>query len=258
MLHFNYGNPVYQFHDSDKGLIKRFVGVEIEVADFTNDPSIEKRLEDVIAKWGGTLKGDGSVHGTHPFEINTAPARGQQFVKQIREICGVLREGKAGVNRTCGLHVHIDARDFAPNDLLKVAMVWRKVESQAMQRVAPSRRANGYCLPASAYIENALSHNTIDAFYNLSHAPRHMALNCSSYNYKKTLENRLHHGTTNSHKIISWARLNSKMVEFAKNHSLEEIKTIPNIDLNQFEPQRYPIAEANEAPAPPTYLARIN
>jgi|SRR6266851_7035938 len=266
MLHYfgDYNNKL-KFHDDPSGAIKRFIGVEIEVADFCSDPILEKKLETTIKKWGGALKSDGSIDGNNPFEINTAPARGKAFIKQIREICGVLREGKAKINRSCGLHVHIDARDFEVEDLVKVAQLWQKIEPQLFKRVARSRRNNEYCQPVRNVMNDALDdgthickkcgHTDIDikdlADELTESCDKYYALNCSSYRYRKTLENRLHHGTTNAGKIISWARLNSRMVEYAKKHSLEEIKKAEIEVAKQFEPIKYPIKETNTTKVDP-------
>ena len=223
------------FHDST-GRIKRFVGVEIEVSHF--DPAKETDLYNVIKKWGGVIKGDGSIRGENEFEINTAPAKGRKFVTQIKEICKVLKEGKAKANKSCGLHVHVDARDFEEKDKLKAVLLWSKIEGQMLEKVPAYRRNNSYAVPweTTAQDLNRLKFDNgkysfrrvVGRYFNYD---RYHTMNFGAFNSHKTLENRMHQGTVNAKKIIEWARLNSQILDFVKKARVKDLKDVDSISL---------------------------
>lgn len=234
----------YKFHDS-KGALTRFVGVEIELSNF--NPDLQDELDRVvIEKWGGVVKDDGSIDGENPMELNTAPARGVKFIEQINDICSVLAKGKAKANRTCGLHVHVDARDFDPTDLLKTAILWRKIEPFMFKRVAKYRERNDFCAPWSKadrnrygslpnYEREVKTEGVTKTFLKMYEndmrgGHRYRSLNLTAFNEMGTLENRMHQGTVKASKIIKWAHLNSKIMEFVKKKSLDEIASIDTLN----------------------------
>src|SRR6478736_7584404 len=82
----------------------RFISAEIEVTGIRNN---KKLIEETVKKWSGSIVYDGTLPKPDGFEINTAPAAGDLYIKQITDICNKLSRAGAGVNDTCGLHVHI-------------------------------------------------------------------------------------------------------------------------------------------------------
>lgn len=245
-------NSPLKFHDSD-GDIKRFIGAEIEVntdghynnygdycRDFDQEPVIK-----AVKKWSGSIVHD----GTCSFEINTSPARGQAFVDQINDICEALKKGGATVKDNCGLHLHIDVRDYTADDLVKMVGLWLKVENSMFERVHQARKDNHFCEPWGSdygdelrhfdltkntainllYLGSALYGGEVDdyVFTEKDGGERYRAMNFHSYFYMKTLENRMHEGTLSANKIIKWAKLNSKLVDFAKKKSVKEIAALP-------------------------------
>src|SRR6266702_5519087 len=99
----------------------RFIAAEIEVSRISHKdyahglklPNVfiasTKNLENVVRKWHGSIVRDGSLPNSG-FEINTSPAAGDVYIKQITEICKALTRVDAKINNDCGLHIHIDAR----------------------------------------------------------------------------------------------------------------------------------------------------
>ena len=94
-----------------------------------------------------------------------------------------LREAGCDVNRTCGLHVHIDCRDISNTAAgtrakrLREALPWLK-------RMVPSSRAsNTYCNRDSG---------------------RYQPINTESLHRHSTVEVRLHSGTLDADKIRNW------------------------------------------------------
>lgn len=253
-----FNNPL-TFHDSDKGPVRRFVSAEIEVNDI--DDEIEEELEECLNDWKCSVVEDGSVDG---FEINTAPAKGEAFIKQISEICSILKKGsKLGNN--CSMHIHIDARDFTGPDLVKLAALWQQAEPKMSELVASNRRTNSYCKtigdalakginlrkdhPDIAFLklvnnihnrndsygyEKATISDIIYSFGDKDGANRYRSLNLHSWFYRKTIENRMLECTLDVNKIINWANINANILSYAKEKSFEEISKVKLVTLKRF------------------------
>jgi hypothetical protein len=226
----------FKFHDS-KGSIKRFCGVELEISDIKN----HDKVYEVVNKWGGQIGEDGSIDGENTAEIRTAPARGKLFIQQIKEICGVLNEVGAEVNESCGLHVHVDARDFTSEDLFKVALLWEKYEPTMFRKVAKHRRNNSYCakmgnvLSSIVKTQNELPMNKIDRFREeFNDLDKNCSLNFNPILEFGTIENRMLEGCIDADKIIKWAEINSKMIDFCKKVKFDKIENIKVISSRAF------------------------
>jgi hypothetical protein len=224
MRHFT--NPL-TFHDS-AGPIKRFIGVEMEISDFDRD--CEAELERVLMRWNGSIVDDGSINGTNRFELRTSPARGKAFEKQMREICRVLRKGHAKANASCGMHMHIDARDLGPNDLIKISYLWPVVEDKFFAKTLGSRkRANsGYC---SKWAKSLPTYKTGQSLINMyddlkmamENAGPFKSLNYEALRRHGTIENRIHHGTINITKILNWAQMNNDFIAYALESNFDNL-----------------------------------
>lgn len=238
------------FHSADKykehkyNPLSRHISVEIEVASI-EDPGA---LISVVRKWNGSIVHDGSINPDNSetgFEINTAPASGDRFVKQIEEIDSALRAGRAELNRNCGLHVHVDSRDLSWDEIANVCETYLAVEPFLFGLVPPGRKSNKYCKPIGSQLMYALGeyrrsvngqHQIREGLPNrwkqeflmrmyggMENArvqkhekyvpPRYWALNIHTWRMRKTLEFRHHHGTLQSNKIINWAMLCANIVD---------------------------------------------
>jgi hypothetical protein len=224
----------FKFHDS-KGDVKRFLGVEMEVSHIGDRSKVAK----VVEKWGGEVGSDGSIDPEDTdignrscgdtAEIRTAPARGELFEQQIKEICEVLVATGGKVNESCGLHVHVDARDFNSDDIFKTVLVWEKYESQMFQKVAKHRRDNDYCEAigdtfASIVRGDGFPMVKLEKIKNeWQDLDKHCSLNLINLEHLGTIENRMHEGTIDAEKIIAWGKLNSKLIDFCKKSDLKSV-----------------------------------
>ena len=165
---------------------------------------------------------DADCSGDHEYECNCecdcgssleglelrvlAPQRKIKSV--IKRVCKVLSELDAQVNSTCGLHVHLDMRarsvDTAYNNLIKA-------QDLLYSMVPGSRRSNRYCRPSS-----------VDAQFDPSEGDRYVGINPVSYKKHKTLEVRIHSGSTNADKINNWIGLLVRIAD------AEYIKRMPS------------------------------
>lgn len=223
--------------------------MEIEVAEVGQN---NHTVAGVIEGHGGAIVHDGSIQGRHTFEINTAPASGDKFVKQINEICEALNTDKAKVNKSCGLHVHVDARDFNFYDVRKLVFLYEKLEDALYGIVAPSRRQSTYCQPCGPKFvknleqnivpkdnEKTLIKNVYGSEENIAylkrnkyHSARYAALNVHSWVYRGSIECRMHQGTVNAKKIIAWGMLWAAILDYAFTHTEKQIKSLKGDSLS--------------------------
>lgn len=271
---------------------RRYLGVEIEIA-YIND---ENMLEAKAQEWKGDLGEDGSVGGSRSrykdrqptsLELRTAPTNGDLFVRQMLDFGKTFKKAKAATNNTCGLHVHIDARDLKEKHLENVIALWGKIEEPMFSIISPRRAKADWCKPwdfkvyrdaeklKKQVVKNreydyedgdhdgtwyrtgcessmecdcctcddcGVIHNRVTkpgakkakaekmellkrlrGGYSLG---RYRSLNMDSLADLGTLENRMHHGTTNVVNIINWGILNASMVDYAKSESLSKIVSL--------------------------------
>lgn len=241
-----------RFHGSPDKLLMdnpspRHIGVEIECSSLTSSPH---DLETTLGTWRASCVEDGSL-SRGGFEIVTAPARGQAFLDQIDEICEGLRDCGAVANKQCGLHVHIDARDYSYYDVRKLIKLYARIEPALFAMVPPSRQNNHYCAPCGTQYLHAIEHahatkDTKKGLWkglygseldrddtkavrarNKYDCARYHALNLHSWVYRGTIECRLHAGTVLTEKIKSWGAMWASILDYVYRTPERKIDALP-------------------------------
>ena len=226
--------------------VERYVAVELEIAT-TASPA--DNINDVVYHWGLDAKRDGSV--PNGVEITTPPAMGDDFVSMIKALGRAFDQDHARVDSTCGFHVHVDARDVDLAKMRRLIRVWAHIEKMAYLVQPPSRRNNTYCrrnfldvdlktLPvvdvcrvigggdpyvdyheySSRLFERAPERRGFSA---LPGGDRYRGMNLQALRNHGTIEFRLHSGTTNARKIISWAATAANIVDWSFGASDPEV-----------------------------------
>lgn len=211
----------------------RFVAAEIEVDGLESNSAAVDR---VVSKWSASVVEDGSL-GSGGFEINTAPASGDKFLEQIHQFGKALKDGTPKITNSCGLHVHIDARDFTFNDIRHLIRIYAHVEDALFAMQPERRRSSSYAKRCGKAYEGALDggHGSTEESrldYHLYGTTdedslrydkgdkygraRYSALNLHSWFYRRTVECRLHSGSANPRKIASWGVLWALILDAAK------------------------------------------
>ena len=167
----------------------QFTGIEIEcVMPQTADFGVLLPF----AKWIN-VGHDGSIHhesGEEGREVRVCIER-SEVRKVIPPLMQALRSIGAFVNKSCGLHVHLDRRND-PQPELSFQKLVRSLG--LLYTVVPkSRRKNQYCK------------RNRHADWNVARgADRYKAINATSYDKYKTIEVRLFGGTLEEDKIMNW------------------------------------------------------
>jgi hypothetical protein len=228
---------------------KRYMGIEIETnfhdyvdegnLRFELDMSIaQSRLEGIHAdpednRHLGRLHipGDGSVrrgeheHGT---EIVMQPRRGDILHKDVQTICNVLKYGNgAYVSRHCGMHLHIDCRDYDWYHFSVLTLLVKLIEPHVYTWVPPSRLNGRWCKPVSQSFNDFSLVTNRDSFVDFWYD--NGSFNNDKYNEKRYhgfnlhchfqanqgLEIRYHAGTLNPDKMRHWSIFWSNVVDTA-------------------------------------------
>lgn len=187
-------------HDKMKS---NYVGVEIEFICKCDRDVIETLLIQAglagYARVGTDSSINREVGGEYTFEI-TCLFRETETKTILTKLCKVLNHGAVGayVNNSCGLHVHMDARNrdhkMMYNNLVKCLPLLSSMVPN--DRIKGNEGRTHYC-----------KLNTQHEFDKGIHDGRYQAINPEAYNKYKTIEIRLHSGSTNANKIINWVTI---------------------------------------------------
>jgi hypothetical protein len=139
------------------------------------------------------------------------------------------------INRSCGLHVHVEVLDFEWRDLRNLVTLWARYEPFLYELCPPSRRANHYCGPIRkatwdapdaghwTRFESVLNTNTEQSVRGLPQ-PRG-ALNLAHFWGSHRVEFRLGAGTIQYEKIARWVQFLLSFVGRVKRSDMPMIQT---------------------------------
>lgn len=163
--------------------------------------------------------------------------------EELRQGCRAIAALMPRVDRTCGLHVHVDCSDFTWQQLQALISLWCRYEPFFYSLVPPSRRTNRYCRPFRKHdatvpdstqwvsvqrIMNATAEAEMRAVlsaYGTSVA-RESGLNITGWFRHGRVEFRLHSGTVDYDKIRNWVSLLLALVQRVKETDMPAIGRI--------------------------------
>lgn len=255
------GSGKLNLHKFGKNKSRRYCSVEIEVSRTAGNGS---HINSVCEQWSASIVHDGSInnHGPGGYEINTSPACGDAFTQQLHDITSALERGKSSVNETCGLHVHVDARDYVYQDIQRFIRVYCEIERTLFAATTPDRAKSRFCVPCAdmyrqqlegikpdtkslkeAIVETTYGRgsfrapngirvpNGVPTFYTHRNqhrgagegTARYWAMNIHTWFRQGTFESRMHHGTIDFDEIFGWARLHVNLVDAVLKNSDAEL-----------------------------------
>lgn len=158
------------------------------------------------AQW--KVVSDGSLSGGNGMEIVSPPLQGETSLEQINKVCAVLNRLGATVNRTCGLHVHVDAAGLTVQAMRRLAAIYIENENIIDSFMPMSRRAsnNHFCgsLRGTNMTALATARDASAISHAVAHGNRYVKLNFSAFLRHGTVEFRHHSGTVDADKINKW------------------------------------------------------
>lgn len=162
-----------------------------------------------------TNRADGRSTPEQGLELVSPPLRGVEGFAQIEKVCAVLGRLGARINTTCGLHVHIGARNEQLGFFKNLITLYERFQGVIDTTLPVSRRDNTYCRPISILPAHLTSARSVaDVARAISQTPdasrdgtRYKKLNLKSFWAHGTVEFRHHSGTVEATKVIEWVKL---------------------------------------------------
>lgn len=190
-----------------------------------------KIVTDASVGYRGALRG---------MELVSPPLAGEEGWKQLRAALKTLRSLGAEVDRSCGIHVHHDARDLSVQAWKRLLSATLKFETVIDSFHPQSRRNNQYANTMTnsthtysyepATIERIQACSTRAELTNF-YRTRYMKVNTHSFVKHGTVEFRQHAGSLNFEKVLNWVALTQRIVEASvegRNMKLRSDATITN------------------------------
>lgn len=225
-------------HKPFKGSKTKWFGVEIEctfpcdISYDDNGEEIEDDREETM-NWVQsrverfkrvTVKSDGSIkpdEGYIGIEFTVMCSREDNF-SNLRKLCAFLEESGAKVNKSCGLHVHLDQRNRSESEIRRAFKNLTNCVTALSTIVPESRRNNSYCR-----LQGSMTN-------------RYSAINGTALKKYNTIEVRLHSSTIDINKIINWIDLlslieNSSSIKNTQVTTLEDLFMIEDVSERLIE-----------------------
>lgn len=213
------------------------IGIQTEVQSYGHDTS---------ALWKIVI--DSSIGGDESFELVSPILRGEEGLKELKKVCNVLKLAKAKINRSCGLHIHFDARNLQINDWKNIYKNYISLEEEIDSIMPMSRRdsTNTYCKSLLYRIqtkEQAFSIidscNTVNEISRkITGNDRYYKINAESFTRHGTVEFRQHSGTIEFDKINNWVKICSALIDKSSNGITNCLNDILNTELKQYISER--------------------
>lgn len=215
--------PAESWHGEATKMVPRYVGLEIEVAGWQRNSAPRCDLNEVVARLGGDIKPDGSLPHTGR-EVAMHPARGRALAAMARDVCGSLARLGAVVDRSCGGHIHVDARDLDRAARERLLVVWKAIEPAMMELVPSHRHDNRYAMRIGGAIKVDREARRVVNDYG---GNRYSALNMDTPH--RTVEFRFWDSTIDAATLAMRGAICARVVDFAHRSTWEECVALLDI-----------------------------
>lgn len=179
------------------------VAVEIEFISKGDKYVIAKGLAKAGVENYVTLKNDGSLRAEadykHCHELCVISPQ-KEFKEVLQKVIKVLDDAGSKVNKTCGLHVHIDVRNRNKEQVFANLVKAQDI----LYAMNPNSRLTGISEEGNRETCYSQKITTTDFQAALDQRERYMGINAKAYSKHKTIEVRIHSGSTNFEKIFNW------------------------------------------------------
>lgn len=173
------------------------VGVEIECLIDTSEDALCNSLIDVGLESKVSVKDDASIRGSgEAVEITICDTEKEVF-STVDKVCEILQDHGARVNKSCGLHVHLDVRS---KNASLIASRLIRAQPFLYSMLPSTRKENYFCYPTQL---DADIYDSEDSYRNA----RYRGVNLQSYKKFSTVEVRMHSASVMSEKINNWIKI---------------------------------------------------
>jgi hypothetical protein len=207
---------------------KKHFGVEIEcvfptMKAFELFKSLTEKLKQVTYTTDGSLRKERDDNVLQEIKVLT-----DESFSNLKEVCKHLKSVGAFVNKSCGLHVHLDYRS-QHSQIVERTMLSRfdqNLLGLVAMLVPEKRRSNSFCKK------------------QISRSERYSYINLQSLDRHSTVEVRLHSGTINFEKIVNWINLwsylfySKRLNKFDNTNLASFLDSLPDKNLGDYYKER--------------------
>jgi hypothetical protein len=213
--------PLFSYGLELEGLVKNRVtfyekmkdlGFKVKLTGYSHE------MENELWKVGD----DGSIRRNMSFnerqqyesiELTTPKLCSAEGFKKVKKVLDIWNEIGSTINNSCGFHVHVNAYSFNERDIARLILTWMRIEPVIYFLVSPSRRNNYYAKMLRKELSSTIA-RLILGF--VTSDDRYYAINRVAYHKYKTIEFRIHQGTTSFEKVKNWTIFCLKLMEKVK------------------------------------------
>lgn len=217
---------------------KRIFSAEIEM--FVSGTPHLHAISKLLPRQIG-LAQDASIRQEYGLEIQSPRLQGKTGEKLLTDITHILNKTGAQVDRSCGLHIHLDGKSIMPKSRKEYPMallqLWKAhliFEDVILSFLPFERRASKYARPMRPYF-SPIEIDSMETLYEVErlwyrqqdrnhirdakqhhhHSSRYFGFNLHPLLAQGHLEIRYHPGTTNLNKILEWVNLHALVMDMA-------------------------------------------
>lgn len=208
----------------------RAAGIEVEVEGYNHSTRPHWKIVT-----------DASLNGASSFELVSPILQGQAGLTELQTVCRVMKEQRAYINRSCGLHVHFDAEQIGLPQTKNLLINYARYEGIIDSFMPASRRgaANTYCQSLAGLTSRIDAATTMNALTSNVMPSRYFKVNLQSYLRYKTIEFRQHSGTVEFEKISNWVLFLHNLVEYSRTSrvdtaTMDSLQTFQQPDIYTF------------------------
>lgn len=159
------------------------------------------------------------------LEIVSPIMKGREGFRELENVMKGIRRAGGGVDRSCGLHVHHDARDMNAEQLAYLLDFYISHQTLIDSMLAPSRRStdrgNQWCRPYDDREKAEIVGYAKQGRLRDIHYDRYKTVNITSYAKYGSIEFRQHQGTLNYSKLSAWIRFGQSLMEASVKNGTE-------------------------------------
>jgi hypothetical protein len=239
-------------------VFNRKFGIEIEAFNVERNALVEKlRMNGIEVENEGynhstrphwKVIGDSSIRGEKAFELVSPPLVGEEGLREVEIVCRVLKQMNAKINKTCGLHVHIEAKDFKIGQWRNIFKNYVLFEDAIDAFMPMSRRSgqNKYCQSIKGRRAISSIFSDIDSCKTVkqiekkvTNKSRYYKINAQAFARHGTIEFRQHSGTVEFLKINNWVRFLHNLICYSQSNVAADGNFERLADFNQPELMAY-------------------
>jgi hypothetical protein len=223
---------------------KRCFGVELETSPNISRQEIKRLIASVsperqiqVSDWAQSIDNtywhikhdstcgeQGHLKPDYGWEVASYKAKGHLDISHIAKVADFLREKGLKVNDNCGLHIHVELKDFDVKQTAILMAYWYKIE-HVICCMVPSRRVNNkhcrlWTKSRKLSIQGQYSPEEMwgllkpTNYQDHGNSQKRMTLNLvnyaatiAEYKNRKTIELRLPEGTLVGEDIANWIKM---------------------------------------------------